>query len=122
MPLKLFDFFIAVPALGAVIFSFFFAYSGSGGPRSVFLKSENSEWVFPVDVTETVTVSGPLGETLVEISGGSARVISSPCVNKTCITAGAVRSSGQWTACLPNRVLLFIGEGQTENDVDATAR
>jgi len=120
MPLKLFDFFIAVPALGAVIVSFFFAYSGAGGSPSVFLKSENSEWVFPINATETVTVSGPLGETAVEISGGSARVTASPCINKTCITAGAVRSPGQWTACLPNRVLLFIGEG--ENDVDATAR
>lgn len=121
MPLKFGDFFIIIPALGAVIVSFFFAYSGTAGLPSVFLKGESGEWVFPLDAVETILVSGPLGVTEVEISGGTARITASPCANRICIIAGAIRSAGQWTACLPNRVVLFIGEGGTEDDVDATA-
>ena len=121
MLLKPLDFTIAVPALALVIASFFFAYSGSGGEPSVHLKNENSEWIFPANANETVNVTGPLGETVVEISDGSARITSSPCANKTCIAAGVIRSTGQWAVCLPNRVMLYIGEGKTENEIDAAA-
>jgi len=87
----------------------------------VFLKGEGGEWVFPVDAVETLTVAGPLGDTVVEINGEGARVIASPCLNQTCVAAGVVRSSGQWAACLPNRVMLYIGEGKNKDDVDAAA-
>jgi len=58
---------------------------------------------------------------VVEIDEAGARVIVSPCLNQTCVAAGTVRSPGQWTACLPNRVMLYIGEGKAQNDVDAAA-
>jgi hypothetical protein len=104
-----------------VIASFFFAYVNPDGSPSVRLKNENGEWVFPANANETVNVPGPLGETVVEISGGSARITASPCINQTCVAAGAVRSPGQWAACLPNRVMLYVGKGEAENDVDAAA-
>ena len=124
MPLKPFDFFITVPALGAVIASFFFVYSSPGDHGSVCLKSDTGEWVFPADACETVNVTGPLGVTVIEISGGSAHITASPCINQTCVTGGVVRSPGQWLACLPNRVMLYItpssenGNNKNENNVD----
>ncbi|MCL2128627.1 MAG: NusG domain II-containing protein [Treponema sp.] len=121
MLLKPFDFGIAVPVLAAVIFSFFFSYSGADGGRLVNLKADGGEWVFPADADETAVVSGPLGDTVIEISGGRARITSSPCLNQTCVAAGAITLPGQWTACLPNRVMLYISEGRGENDVDAAA-
>jgi len=124
--LKPFDVGIAIPLLGIVAASFVAAYSGAGGGRAgasavVFLKGAGGEWVFPADAAETLTVAGPLGDTVVEISGEGARVTASPCLNQTCVAAGAVRLPGQWAACLPNRVMLYIGEGKNENDVDAAA-
>ena len=118
---KPFDIGITIPLLGVVIASFFFAYSGAKGGGMVFLKGESGEWVFPVDAVETLVVSGPLGDTIVEIGGASARITASPCLNQTCVAAGAVRLPGQWAACLPNRVMLYISEGKSENDVDAAA-
>ena len=120
--LKPFDVGIAIPLLGIVAASFVAAYSGVGGggaSAAVFLKGEGGEWVFPVDAVETLTVAGPLGDTVVEIDGEGARVIASPCLNQTCVAAGAVRLPGQWAACLPNRVMLYIGEGNNNDDVDA---
>ncbi|MDR0486771.1 MAG: NusG domain II-containing protein [Treponema sp.] len=113
------DFSVAFFALSAVIASFFWVYAGACERGMVRLKGENGEWVFPLNAVETMAVSGPLGDTLVEIQGGQARIVSSPCVNQSCVASGAVHAPGQWTACLPNRVMLYIGEAQ-EDDVDAT--
>lgn len=55
---------------------------------------------------------GPLGDTLVEISGGQARVVSSPCRNQTCVAMPPVRRHGQWTACLPNQVMISVDGGK----------
>jgi hypothetical protein len=101
--------------------SFIAAYSGAGASAMVFLKGEGGEWVFPLDAVETLTIAGPLGDTVVESNGEGARVVASPCLNQACVAAGAVRLPGQWAACLPNRVMLYIGEGKNKNDVDAAA-
>ncbi|MDR0495411.1 MAG: NusG domain II-containing protein [Treponema sp.] len=116
MLLKPLDFGVASCALAALIASFVWAYSGADERGVINLKGENGEWVFPLDAVETVAVSGPLGDTLVEIQGGKARIVSSPCVNKSCVASGSVHAPGQWAACLPNRVMLYIGD---DDDVDA---
>jgi len=122
MLLKPFDFGIAIPLLGLVIASFFGAYLNAGGRSTVNLKGEGGEWVFPLDAVETMSVSGPLGDTVIEISGSAARIVSSPCQNQTCVAAGALHAPGQWAACLPNRVMLYVGENEKkENNVDAAS-
>jgi len=121
MLLKPFDIGIVFLALVAVAASFFLTYSGSNGPSLVNVQSENGLWVFPLDQVETAVVSGPLGDTVVDIGGGEARITASPCVNQTCVSAGRIHAPGQWTACLPNRVMLYIDEGKTNNNVDAAA-
>ena len=128
MLIKPLDFGILVPALAAVIASFFFAYSGTKNQSLINLKGENGEWVFPLDAAETITVSGPLGDTVVEIQNGAAYFVSSPCANQSCVAAGSLHSPGQWAACLPNKVMLYI-EGNSSakessrkpEDVDAAA-
>jgi hypothetical protein len=42
-------------------------------------------------------------------------------LNQTCVASGAVHAPGQWAACLPNRVMLYVSEGKTEDNVDAAA-
>jgi hypothetical protein len=108
----------------ASLFTFFSAVVvyGGGGEALVLVKGGGDSWVFPLDAVERVAVSGPLGETVVEIRGGFARIVSSPCVNKTCIAAGTIHFRGQWTACLPNRVMVSIsGHDKTDGSVDAAA-
>jgi len=121
MLFKPFDFGVVFLALAAVAASFFLNFSGSNGTSLVNVQGENGLWVFPADSAESVVVSGPLGDTVVEIGGGFARITSSPCVNQTCVSAGRIHAPGQWAACLPNRVMMYIDEGKTNNDVDASA-
>ena len=121
MLLKPFDIGIVFSALGAVVVSFFLTYSGSNGSGMVYVRGENGLWVFPIDATKSIVVSGPLGDTVVELGGGAARITSSPCLNQTCVSSGSIHAQGQWTACLPNRVMVYIDEGKTNNNVDASA-
>ena len=119
MLFKPLDLGIVITALGAVIASFLWIYSGNDGRLLVNIKSQNDEWIFPTDSVATVDVPGPLGNTVIEIRNGQARIMSSPCPNQTCVASGAVHASGQWAACLPNRVMLYISEGEIDNDIDA---
>ncbi|MDR2159586.1 MAG: NusG domain II-containing protein [Treponema sp.] len=89
-------------------------YSG-GGEETVTVKGPGGRWVFPRSAAETLHISGPLGETVVELKDGRARVLSSPCANQTCVAAGAIHSRGRWIACLPNQVLVSIS-GEAEVD------
>lgn len=57
----------------------------------------------------TIQVEGPLGVTVVEVEGARAHVVSSPCPDKICIRMGWLERAGDYSACLPNRVLLEVG-------------
>jgi hypothetical protein len=107
-------------ALGLTALAALGAYRPSTGEARVTIRGTGGSWIFPLDAEEQVAVAGPLGTTVVEISGGRARVLSSPCENQTCVAAGHIRSHGAWNACLPNGVFLMIegaGSGKGEPDV-----
>jgi hypothetical protein len=106
--LKPFDICITALALGAVLFSAVKVYAPGNGTLRVVLEGDDRRWEFPLDAAETVTVSGPLGDTIVELRGKQARIVSSPCAGQTCVAAGAIHRHGQWIACLPNQVLVSV--------------
>ncbi len=121
MRLRVFDALILAAGLVLVTGTALVFYApGSGTPRAVVIGSEG-EWIFPLDVDREVRVAGPLGETVILIEGGAARIEDSPCPNKTCAAAGALSHPGQWSACLPNKVLLRIEGGGGSDDIDALA-
>ena len=119
MPLKRADFFIFIPALGAVILSFLLIYAHNGNRSLVNIKTGSGEWVYPAGSDEIISVPGPLGNTVVQIHDNSACIVSSPCPNQTCVASGVIKKHGQWSACLPNQVMLFISEGKNEENIDA---
>ena len=120
MRLKPLDIIIAVVAVGAIAIGAASAYGPGGGKLSAVLKGRGGEWVYPLSADREVRVAGPLGDTIVEISGKTVRIIDSPCPNKTCIAAGAISKPGQWVACLPNQVFVSV-EGRRANDgIDAS--
>lgn len=75
-------------------------------------------YVLPLDKDRAVTVEGPLGKTLIEIKDRRVRVTESPCHNKLCIQQGWVRSGT--IICLPNRVVITVGDHDKSTTVDAT--
>jgi hypothetical protein len=56
----------------------------------------------------TLHITGPLGDSVIEISHGRARFLSSPCRGQVCVQTGWLQATGDITACLPNRISLVL--------------
>ncbi len=96
-----------------------FAYGNRIAASEVSIQSDEGTFLYPLDQPRRVGVRGPLGETFVRIEDGRARVDESPCRDKICIAAGALRMTGEWSACLPNRVFVRVEGADDEDGVDA---
>lgn len=116
--LKALDLAAVAAALVVIVLASVRAYGGRPGSEQLHLRGPGREWVYPLGEDRAVTVSGPLGDTVVEIRGGQARVLSSPCAEKICVRSGAIARPGQWIACLPNRVFLDV-QGRAGRSADA---
>jgi hypothetical protein len=115
------DAVVALLSLGMVVLSAFVGYAKPYNGVRVSIRGEDDTWIFPLDAEETVTVAGPLGDTVVEIHGNKARVLSSPCANQTCVAQGHINAAGQWVACLPNNAFVVIESGERNGEgLDAT--
>jgi hypothetical protein len=95
------------------------AYRG-GDAGEVVVEASGVRYRFPVSTDRIERFAGPLGDTVVAISGGTVRVLDSPCPDKTCVAAGPISRTGQFIACLPNRVSVSL-EGRHEPTADGTA-
>jgi hypothetical protein len=120
--IKVPDLAIAALGMGLVLFFSFRIYSPTQSVARVLVEGDGRRWEFPLDAVETVKVAGPLGDTVVELRGRRARVISSPCTNQICVAAGVIHNQGQWIACLPNKVMIRV-ETETlgEQELDAAS-
>ncbi len=73
----------------------------------------------PLAQERSARLPGPLGESLLRIGDGSARLLESPCPHQVCIGMGGIRRAGELLACIPNRLLVRIeGEGGEGADYD----
>ena len=122
MPLKIPDIVIILLAVALTGFSAFAVYIQPRNDVRVVIQGTNQLWIFPLDAEETISVQGPLGNTIVRIHGNEAWVESSPCDNQTCVGMGHAGSRGDWVACLPNSVFFVIeGINGNGNYPDSTA-
>jgi hypothetical protein len=120
MRVKLLDIAIIAASAALVAASAARAYApGSGEPRAV-VEGPGGEWIYPLNEDRVIEVAGPLGDTIVGIEDGRARILDSPCPNKTCVASGSLSRAGQWAACLPNEVLLRVEGGSEGGGVDAS--
>lgn len=102
----------------ALVIAISTAVYGGDGRTMVLVTAPDIEYLFASSVEDRIAVNGPIGQTVVEIADGGARVVSSPCDNQICVRTGHVERPGRWIACLPNRVLVSIESGN-RTDVDA---
>ncbi|MCL2008763.1 MAG: NusG domain II-containing protein [Treponema sp.] len=122
LPIKLFDPVIFILALAITLFSAYQVYFRQGDTIRVRIEGQGRRWVYPLHAEETIAVPGPLGSTIVRISGNHAWVESSPCANQICVAAGQLHRHADFAACLPNEVLVLIEGITAPGDVDATTR
>jgi hypothetical protein len=93
------------------------------GARLVVEQQGKILFTAPLAVDRSVILTGPLGETLLEIRGGHACITSSPCSHKVCIGMGQIARQGELLACVPNDLLVRIeGEPAEEPSHDLISR
>ena len=96
--------YISAIALSAV------AAAGSRGDI-LEVNADGHEYAYSLSDNGVHSFTGPLGETVIEIRDGRARVLSSPCPNGICMKSG-------WSdtlCCLPNRVIaVSTAEGEAD--------
>lgn len=56
---------------------------------------------------------------IIEISGGSVRMIYADCPNKICVRTGAISRGGQSIVCAPHRVTVTVTGGKNDQSYDA---
>lgn len=64
----------------------------------------------------TVSVPGPLGDSVVKVEHGIVYMVSSPCPTKVCINMGEISEAGESIVCIPNRVYVLIRGGKSGAD------
>jgi len=65
---------------------------------------------------QTLEIAGSIGSSTLKIEDGRVRFISSPCQGQQCVHSGWQSHSGEFTACLPNRIALQVIGGTTRFD------
>ena len=116
MSLKPLDIAVFIFALAVIGGTSYVIYGRGTGTAVADIEGVDQEWILPLDKPATLNVAGPLGDTLIQVADGSIRVVDSPCAEKICIKTGRVSRSGQWIACLPNRVFIRIRAKKAEAD------
>lgn len=117
MRLRLLDFLAIFGSLIVVGAFSVYAYTGGEKNPNVIIEASGQQWIYPLREDRQVTVSGPLGDELIDIRDGKAFVETSPCPNKICILQGKISRPGQWIACLPNKIFIRIS-GRAERGAD----
>ena len=74
----------------------------------ITVHAEDNVYEFSLREDGIQRVKGHFGETVIEIKGGRAHIISSPCKNKTCIRQGF----GKTLVCLPNKVMVHVEDSE----------
>ena len=96
-------------------------YSRGSSASQVIIRGPDKTWIYPLDAEAEVKVDGPIGVTVVQIHGGQAAIVSSPCAGQTCVAAGAIHKNGQWAACLPNKVSILVEGSAGGDSIDASS-
>jgi hypothetical protein len=111
---KIFDYAAFILAILVVLAFSVYAYSGGEEGSVARIETQDAEFVYALQQNQEFDLEGPLGKTHVEVVDGRIHVTESPCREKICIAAGWASKSGEWIACLPNRVFIRVEGGEAQ--------
>jgi hypothetical protein len=118
--IRLLDYVIFLLFLVFIVGSILWSSGGKDGVLRAEIEASGELYLLPLTQDGELVLEGPVGETHVEISNGTARITHSDCRDKICIAMGSIQEPSQWIACLPNRVFVrIVAESPTGDEVDA---
>ncbi len=118
MKLKIFDYISIIIYLAVIVLVSVSAFSGNGTAESVSIEADGETYIYMLDTDRTIEVKGPLGSTIIKILDSKVFVEDSPCRDKLCVQAAPLNKSGEWNACLPNKIFIRIPDS-ADNELDS---
>ncbi len=115
---KFFDVVIVVLALFITAGAALSAYNPLNSGESFVIEASGRRWTYPINTEAVIEAEGPLGISVVEIRDGAVRMVSSPCPDETCVAVGSISKAGQWIACLPNQVFIYVEGKKADDGID----
>lgn len=96
--------------LGTLVVGISFPLFWQGGLAERAVVRQNGQIFADLDLRakRQLEVPGPLGQTLIAIEPGRARVVSDPGPRQYCVRQGWLMRPGEIAICAPNRVSLQI--------------
>ena len=110
------DWAVVAAAALAVAASFPLAWSGGAAERAVVRSAGRVVAELPLSRDRTLAVPGPLGESVVAVRGGRARIESDPSPRQYCVRQGWLARAGDFAVCLPNQVSLELQGREPRHD------
>lgn len=99
-----------VISAGIILVIFLFANLWSFAPATKLLIRQGDKIIgtYSLNQIRTLSLQGPLGNSIISIQNGKVRFVSSPCNNQYCVHQGWIKKVGQAAICLPNQVSLEL--------------
>lgn len=95
-------------ALAVTVAAYPLLWQGGQADAVVVRREGQTVARLPLTTHKKIVVSGPLGETVVEVAPGRARVLSDPGPRQYCVKQGWLSRPGAVAICAPNHVSLAL--------------
>lgn len=99
-----------------VALSFPLLWSGGRAERAIIRLDGKVIAEFPLSAPRRHAVMGPLGETVIQIVPGQARVLSDPGPRQYCVQQGWLTRPNAIAICAPNHVSLSLSGRDSSHD------
>jgi len=99
--------------------SYWHLWSDEPAQLAIIKGHQSQTQVITLHQDTTLSVTGALGTSSLEIKNRQLRFTDSPCNSKLCIQSGWHQRSGDIAACLPNRVSVQLARNDAARDYDA---
>ena len=109
------DALILLLVAGAAVWGFLAFRFSAAGKATVFVGDVRYGWYDLEGPARRIDVPTRIGPVTLEIGGGVARVVHSPCPNHLCIRQGSVRRAHAELICMPARLLVLLEGGDEDN-------
>lgn len=100
----------------AVAVSFPLLWAGGQAERAVIRVDGRVVAEYPLTAPQRYVAQGPLGETVIEIAPGRARVLSDPGPRQYCVQQGWLTRPNAIAICAPNHVSLTLSGRDPSHD------
>ncbi len=120
------DVIIAAAGLMLAVGSGSLGDGGPGRPAMIVARVDGlkvAQWRFPdAGHTRSDTVAGAMGGTVFETTAGRVVVIETSCPREWCRFDGDLTPMGGAIVCAPNRLVLTVSDGRTDERIDAVTQ